>query len=77
MYVYTYVCWFSLQIDTQWVNTVTALVDIPVLEPILIKQMCSNVSKEMAAMETTLQELEGRGLNLEAVREKCLRYQVG
>ena len=57
-------------------NTVTALVNMPVLEPILIEQMCSNVTKEMATMETTLQEVKGRELNLEVVREKCRKCQV-
>ena len=64
------------EVDTQWVNVVRDLGEMPVLECILLRQMFRNVSREVAAMETALPEFDNRGLGIEEVTDKYEECKV-
>ena len=66
-----------LQVDGQWVNIFKELADVSQLEPILIKKMFVNISKEFVPVETKLKDLaKQRPLKLTEAKENCRVCQV-
>ena len=67
----------SWQVDGQWVNIIKELADVSQLEPILIKKMFVNISKEFVPVEALLKELvKQRPLKLPDAMENCRLCQV-
>ena len=75
-HTHTHTLTHTHQVDTQWSDIMTNLSQMSILEPVLIKQMLTNVATELGGIESALPGLRKRGLDLEEVEGSWHECQV-
>ena len=67
----------TLQVETEWVNVSRDLSGVPSLEPLLLKRLLSNASREGAALGACLQLMgEERSVEVDKAKLNHRRCQV-
>lgn len=63
-------------VDREWDRVLKGLLEMPVSEPNLFRQMIKNILKEVVVMEANLPQLQARTVDLKRLAEKLATCEV-